>query len=222
MATFLSFGSTAYTHSLARIRSQALVCPFNAVICVSEDDLKSIPEFWDKHGSFIESNPRGFGYWIWKSYLTWKTLRDMPFGDVLVYADAGCTLHPNTDAYNELFKAIKESDGIAAGTLNYPEHKYCKMDLAIALSAKQHIHTNQLHATFFALKQTPANVLLAKQWYDTMCEYHLIDDSPSVEPNTSDFIEHRHDQSVFSLLRKIRGVSVQLQTFPIVDTRIRS
>ena len=42
------------------------------------NDLKTIHEFWNVHKGFIESRPRGYGYWIWKSYLTLKTL------DVLV------------------------------------------------------------------------------------------------------------------------------------------
>ena len=35
---------------------------------------------------------------------------------------------------------------------------------------------------------------------------NLIDDSPSIEKNSKEFIEHRHDQSVFSILCKINGI----------------
>jgi hypothetical protein len=35
--------------------------------------------------------------------------------------------------------------------------------------------------------------------------YNLINDSPSVEKNHSSFFEHRHDQSIFSCLRKKYG-----------------
>ena len=34
------------------------------------------------------------------------------------------------------------------------------------------------------------------------CNYHLIDDTPSLLENTVDFREHRHDQSIYSLLLK--------------------
>jgi len=43
---------------------------------------------------------------------------------------------------------------------------------------------------------------LVNRWYEFCCDYHLIDDSPSVVPNLPEFIEHRHDQAVFSLLTK--------------------
>jgi hypothetical protein len=41
---------------------------------------------------------------------------------------------------------------------------------------------------------------LVNEWYDICCHYHYIDDSPSIHPNLYTFWEHRHDQSVFSLL----------------------
>ena len=46
--------------------------------------------------------------------------------------------------------------------------------------------------------------------------FDLIDDTPSVVPNDEAFVAHRHDQSVFSLLAKIRGVTLlsALEQYP--------
>ena len=223
MPTFLTFGSKRFTNSLERIKSEAKALPFSSVLCVSEDDLKAMPEFWDKHGRFVETNPRGYGYWIWKSYLTWKTLREMSDGDILVYADAGCTLHRDPHAFISLFYGLMVSNGVSACTLEYMEHAYCKNDLAVALDAIDHLKTEQLHATFFALKRSPHTVRLVQTWYDIMADYHLIDDSPSITQNADTFIEHRHDQSVFSLLRKQCGVDYSItDCYPIEGTRLRN
>ena len=43
---------------------------------------------------------------------------------------------------------------------------------------------------------------LINDWYNYACDYHNIDDSPSIIPNHSLFSEHRHDQSILSLLIK--------------------
>ena len=43
---------------------------------------------------------------------------------------------------------------------------------------------------------------LVNEWYNICCNYHMIDDTPSIELNLPGNIEHRHDQSVFSLLTK--------------------
>jgi hypothetical protein len=43
---------------------------------------------------------------------------------------------------------------------------------------------------------------LVSEWYTLSCDYHNIDDTPSILPNLENFKEHRHDQSIFSLLTK--------------------
>jgi len=40
------------------------------------------------------------------------------------------------------------------------------------------------------------------EWYELGCDYHNIDDSPSIAKNSNVFREHRHDQSIYSLLFK--------------------
>ena len=39
-------------------------------------------------------------------------------------------------------------------------------------------------------------------YYCIATNYHFIDDSPSILKNDNSFSEHRHDQSIFSLLIK--------------------
>jgi hypothetical protein len=43
---------------------------------------------------------------------------------------------------------------------------------------------------------------IIKECYELGCYYHNIDYSPSIIPNDSNYIEHEHDQSIFSLLIK--------------------
>ena len=57
--------------------------------------LKKDSEFWVKHGNFIENNKRGYGYWLWKSYIVKKQLELMKEGDILLYADSGCVMNMN-------------------------------------------------------------------------------------------------------------------------------
>jgi hypothetical protein len=44
--------------------------------------------------------------------------------------------------------------------------------------------------------------VLVNEWYEISSDYHNIDDSESIIPNFECFLEHRHDQSIFSLLTK--------------------
>ena len=65
---------------------------------------------------------------------------------------------------------------------------------------------------------------LIKLWWDTAKNYpNLFDDSKSITPNFNNFIENRHDQSIFSLICKIKGVEEEFdwKSIPIKATRIR-
>ena len=67
---------------------------FSSITALTDVELQEDSAFWQKHGEFILSNPRGYGYWIWKSYLIQQKLLEIPDGDILLYADAGCELNP--------------------------------------------------------------------------------------------------------------------------------
>jgi hypothetical protein len=60
----------------------------------------------------------------------------------------------------------------------------------------------QIMATAFIFKKTPNNIDFFNKWFETSIvdNYHLIDDSPSIIKNDKSFKEHRHDQSIFSIL----------------------
>ena len=47
-----------------------------------------------------------------------------------------------------------------------------------------------------------------KLWNNIMTNYHLIDDTPSKSPNFKEFKEHRHDQSILSLLLKLYDINI--------------
>ena len=45
-------------------------------------------------------------------------------------------------------------------------------------------------------------IQFVNEWYTLSSDYHNLDDSPSILENSAGFREHRHDQSIFSLLTK--------------------
>ena len=96
------------------------------------------------------------------------------------------------------------------------------------------LNSGQLVGGIFVLRKCPRTCDLINKYYELSQDYHLIDDTPSVISNDSQFIDHRHDQSLFSLLRKKYGtISIpdetwypnfrdpQVLNYPILATRIR-
>ena len=56
------------------------------------------------------------------------------------------------------------------------------------------------------LKKNLENINLLEKWLEISYLSNLIDDSPSIETNHDKFVDHRHDQSIFSILCKSRDI----------------
>lgn len=203
---FITFGShNNYIDAGQRLVKQAKELNiFTEIILYTADDLKKDVDFWNKHNIFIKNNRRGYGYWLWKSYIIKKTMENMNDGDILLYLDCGCEI--DYKKKEDLIKHINlvKTNKIIYTTTGGKEKDWNKMDLIVKLDMKKDIYLDT--------KQHQAGVLLflvcdetrkfVNEWYKIGCDYHNIDDSPSMISNVPSFREHRHDQSIFSLLLK--------------------
>jgi hypothetical protein len=209
---FITFGNQQYAATAERICNEAKnLNIFHYIKKFSEQELFSFPEF-QQHKDFVYSNPRGFGYWLWKSFLTMKYMENMNEGDILVYADAGCTINEKgRKRMLEYFDMVNlHPSGILRFQLslnNQTEEKWTKMDLIQHLNVEKYMEFFILVGGIFVLRKCDNSIQLVKKWYETAVEnnYHFIDDSQSILSNNSSFIEHRHDQSIFSLLSRKYG-----------------
>jgi hypothetical protein len=207
---FMSFGGPTekYHNAVTRICKEAEAFDvFNHIIKVTDHDLKEDYEFWNTHGEFIEQNTRGYGYWIWKSYIIKQLLAGMQENDVLVYADAGCELniHGKPRLLEYIAMADKSKNGIVGFELPHQEQVWTKMDLIDHLDAREQMESKQVMAGVSIIRKCPESVAMVNKWNSVYSNYHLVDDSPSILPNHNSFQEHRHDQSIFSILQKQTG-----------------
>jgi len=206
---FLTFGAPTddYHNAVNRICGQAEKFDlFDNIIGFTEKHLEYDYEFWPKHKDFINSNPRGYGYWIWKPYIIKKTLESMNDGDILLYADCGCELnHGGKKKLLELIELTKQKHIIGTSAAS-TDISYTKMDLIKYLKMEDDIDllvTHQMAATTLIMVKNDLIMNFIDEYYSVCANnYNLIDDTPSIENNFCGFIENRHDQSVFSLLAK--------------------
>ena len=218
---FLSFGGSSddYHKALERIIKQAEELNlFDNIKGLTEKDLIEDTEFWNKHGNFITNNKRGYGYYIWKPYIINKTLKEMNENDILLYLDCGCELNINgKDKLLDFFNIVKSKKliGTIAGSF---DHNFTKMDLIKYMQMEKSIDllkSAQIQAGIILLLKCDVTSKLINEWYEiATINYHFINDDKSLENNFDDFIEHRHDQSIFSLLVK----KYELLNFDIGDT----
>jgi len=205
-AIMFSGGDNNYKNALLRIYNQAKHSQlFDAILPYMDIDLKKDTEFWNKHGDFILKNKRGFGYWLWKPYLIMKTLNQMKENDILLYLDIGCEIDiRKKDKILELIEKVKED--LIIGSFTHNDKDWSKFDLVDRLQITNPILLlkPQHQASCIMIKKCQKTIDLVKEWYEISYEnnYHYIDDSKSIKKNLIGFREHRHDQSIFSLLTK--------------------
>ncbi len=222
-----SFASDHWVNALARLRAESKACGFIDVFHqYLYDDLRADAAFWAAHGAFIEKNARGRGYWIWKPHIILHSLSLMNDGDILVYADAGCSIKASGAArFQKYLEVVRTTPhGILAFSSEHSMRKWTKMDTVKALGAESILHMNGVIATSLIIRKCDASLRIIKQWMSYCERYELLDDSPSVTPNHTDFIEHKHDQSILSLLLRLHGCYVTLDnetwTYPNWDARM--
>lgn len=204
---FLTFGAgnVDYHNAVARICKQAQSFGiFDEIIGLTENDLKNDSDFWEKHKNFVLNNKRGFGYWIWKPYLIHKIMSGkMSDGDIIFYSDCGCELNVRgKQKFFEYLKLVEEKENLAF-QIDFFEKNWSKMDL-IKILGMENDNTGQIQATVQFYKKSQKNLNILSQIYKlcTIANYHYVDDSISKEKNHETFKEHRHEQSILSLLFK--------------------
>jgi len=213
----VSFLDGAFKSRKNQFAKSAAGCRFFDSVRI--DDFSSLPsDFVKCHGDFIRSNPRGFGYWIWKPVIILQELQRLSKDDCLVYIDGGSTLNPGGGPrFEEYLELTRDSEHkMLSFMLLFTESAWTKADLAerLGLSASSsHLKTSQLSASSIFLQKTDSNIALLEEWIKIAIEnnYQYSDDTPSIASNHPSFKEHRHDQSIASLLRKMRGTEVTFQ-----------
>ena len=218
MFIFVTFGdSIKYKNAVNMIINEAKnMNIFDKII--SYDETKLDKEFIEKNKKFITENSRGYGYWIWKPQIIKQTLEHMNEGDTLLYADAGCRL--NIQGKKRLLEYKEKTESSEYKNLSFPliyyfngsktshlEKTWTKGDVYNMFDILDK-EESQLMATSFLICKCNKTVDMVNKWLEIAEKYNTIDDSQSKICNCDGFIEHRHDQSIWSVLRKYYGTEI--------------
>ena len=169
---------------------------------------------------FLKSNnKRLFGYACWKAFIISDFLKSLPENSIIQYSDIGC--HINKFGKKRLIEYINIcnqnnflvfqyklpdfTDEYNFKFQRYYEYQYTKKDLSDFLKIDYGVNileSEQIMSGIFFLKKNKFSIEILEEWEKVLKHNDLIDDSPSISKNHEDFIEHRHDQSAFSLICK--------------------
>jgi hypothetical protein len=134
-------------------------------------------------------------------------------GDIIIYSDAGCAISTREKAQAKFKEWINDVRNIEPYRISFVtphlEKYYTKNDLFEIMNLNDSTYKNSGHhsAAVQIYKHTPENLSFINEYYKFACldNYHYITDEQSRSNNDNNFREHRHDQSILSLLFKKYG-----------------
>lgn len=161
-------------------------------------------DFTLKHYNIL-SQQRGGGYWLWKPYAIFHTLQKLNENDILFYLDSKYYF---TEEFAELYEPLLTKQDLIVWK-NKPNEpiwymrNWCKMDVIIRYDMYDKIFYKNAEDCWggaMIIKKTLYTMDIIQSWLEMCGEFENITDSPSTIPNTHEFKEHRHDQSMLSIV----------------------
>jgi hypothetical protein len=177
------------------------VAGFDKVISYKPQDMDAV--FYSRNRKILRQSRLG-GYALWKPYIIIKSLDQLSDGDYLFYCDAGSYFIKPIDP---LIKICEEGNqDIIVFDWQGVEKHHTKRDAFILMDCDSPEYTDTKHRidSFILFRKSPVSCNFAREWLQYAQDERLSTDLKNQlgYPNYEGFIEHRHDQSICSLLSK--------------------
>lgn len=192
-------------------RSQALLVdsskPFFSGHASFTPDL--IDSDFKEKNKHIFDLPRGGGYWLWKPFIIKKILDMVSDGDYVFYIDSGNLIVGDINPLFEICKRDERGilffdnrDGTSDGSV-WKNDMWTKYDCfeVMGCNTDKYVYGNQIDGSYVLVKKNSYSTNFFNE-YLKWCETgDIITDEPSkLGKNYPAFRQHRHDQSILSLL----------------------
>lgn len=179
------------------------IAGFDKVIEYAPENIDSC--FYNQNREILEEK-RGNGLWLWKPYFIKKALlEEADYGDYLFYCDSGAFFVRNINPM------IEEMQGdIWVSNLPLIEKQWTKKSVLEALCGNRPdiAHTNQIQGSFLIIRKSEASVKVVDEWLTLCCNSRLLKPLDADE-EAGECIAHREDQSLLSILCKLKGIVPQ-------------
>lgn len=209
---FCTFADSRFQKSLDRLAWQSSMFHlFEDGFFYDESDLSE--KLFFPFRKLLKAGVRGYGYWVWKPYIILESLKQIENGDILLYLDAGCHLNSRGKMrfldYCETVKQHPSGFLVSNAGRKQLERIWTKGDLFDFMGVRDRMDitdTPQLQSGTIFIRKDPDTVALIEEWLEIgLKHFNLLDDSASQSINMEGFQEHRHDQSILSILLKLHG-----------------
>ena len=201
MKHLINYADLGFKQSQKENSISGILAGFDSVIQYGKTD---IDETFAKNNSKILNEKRGAGYWLWKPYIILETLKNTKKGDLVFYCDSGSQfIKDMTPIFEKIYNADR---GIIVFEMSghHKENEYCRKHVAeeVVGCDKNIIESDQNMASFVGVHNCEASIDIINQWLNLCTKEHLIMDKPPQQNEFEAFKDHRHDQTILSLLSK--------------------
>jgi hypothetical protein len=165
---------------------------------------------------------RGFGYWVWKPAVLHWGQEQFP-NDQIVYIDAGSHIRSEEKFRKSFGDSLQRAEKHGSLAWNLPHHnerQWTKLEAINLLKSPQsHLDSNQIQSGFISLMPSKSRVDFIRDYREISLlrnGFYFTDDLELHQ--RQEFIEHRHDQSILSLLWKKHDLYSEIdQTTPLIS-----
>lgn len=245
MKYFLTFGNKRFIQSRERIVNEASQLNIFDKFIIETENIEYDKIYKDCiFTSNINSNSRGYFWYTWKPYIILKLLNIISDNDIMMYCDSGMKIYNNSTNINKfkyLFEIVNDVDVCPSGIITFIttgskdtrcEYMWTRkevFDYFNLTNDNDFLNSQQIQAGIIVIKKCEKSMYIIKKWFSIFKENPelFIGDPRFTNKLTSKeqfkgFKDHRHDQSIWSILCKLYNVTIlQHDKNPIYQSHIR-
>ena len=208
----ITYGDKKYEMQKHRLCNEAINSLwFDSITLYGPEDLDE--NFKNKFKKILEQKRIG-GYGIWRPYIIKKNLEEINDNDILIYLDSGCQINKKAKKRFDEYIAIlnKSDEGIISFQMTHDKHTEKKWTIKeifkhfnIELNGEI-ANTGQILDGILIMKKNKNIINMNNIWYNVIYENPLLfTDYYNHKNQENHFIDNRHEQSIFSVIRKMEG-----------------
>lgn len=202
----ITFATAGFVPQAEALVASALAAGFAHGAVLGPDDLAG-SDFASRNREIL-SQKRGAGYWLWKPFLIRRALENIDSTDIVFYCDAGRTdYYQFTHFPTNLVSHLRANDsgfllGPAVGHFGSLED-WAKRDCLLLMKAdNKNLRSKPLLMTWSLWTPSETAFRFLDEWQNYAEDPRCLTDIPNTlgRPNHLGFRDHRHDQSIMSIL----------------------
>lgn len=189
-----------FEDSRIRLNNSARKYGIDSIRSYDFEELRST-SFYEDNREILDQ-PTGMGYWLWKPYIILEALKSVAEGDIVVYSDSGIEIIAPLDPLLTICQ--DQAPVLLFGNGDDDNATWTKRDCFMLMGCDQESFwkSPQCDAAFCLFRRSDLTMQFVSEWLGYCRDPRILTDihNTSGKRDLPDFIAHRRDQSVISLL----------------------